>query len=80
MPQAILSVHDKTGLIDFASRLSRLGWSFLASGGTARTLLDAGIPVREIADYTGAREILGGRVNTLHPAIHGGILCHENGT
>lgn len=79
MPHAILSVHDKTGLVDFASRLSKLGWSFLASGGTARTLLDAGIPVREIADYTGAREILGGRVKTLHPAIHGGILARGTG-
>jgi phosphoribosylaminoimidazolecarboxamide formyltransferase/IMP cyclohydrolase len=79
MPYAILSVHDKTGLVDFAFRLSKMGWSFLASGGTARTLLDAGISVREIADYTGAREILGGRVKTLHPAIHGGILARGTG-
>jgi len=79
MPRAIISVHDKSGLVDFARRLSKLGWEFLASGGTARTLKDAGIEVEEIADYTGAREILGGRVKTLHPAIHGGILARATG-
>jgi phosphoribosylaminoimidazolecarboxamide formyltransferase/IMP cyclohydrolase len=75
MPQAIISVHDKAGLVEFASGLAGLGWSILASGGTAKTLKLAGIPVEEIADYTGAKEILGGRVKTLHPAIHGGILA-----
>ncbi|HWR12582.1 MAG TPA: bifunctional phosphoribosylaminoimidazolecarboxamide formyltransferase/IMP cyclohydrolase [Rectinemataceae bacterium] len=75
MPQAILSVHDKTGLVEFAGKLSKLGWSILASGGTAKALKAAGIAVEEIADYTGAPEILGGRVKTLHPAVHGGILA-----
>ncbi len=79
MPTAILSVYDKTGLVEFATGLSRLGWSFLASGGTAKALKAAGIQAVEIADYTGAREILGGRVKTLHPAIHGGILARSNG-
>lgn len=79
MPQAIISVYDKEGLVDFASGLARLGWSILASGGTAKALKRAGIPVEEIADYTGAKEILGGRVKTLHPAIHGGILARGSG-
>lgn len=79
MPQAILSVYDKTGLVDFAGKLSQLGWDLLASGGTAKALRQAGIAVEEIASYTGAPEILGGRVKTLHPAIHGGILARESG-
>jgi phosphoribosylaminoimidazolecarboxamide formyltransferase/IMP cyclohydrolase len=79
MPQALLSVYDKTGLTEFAGGLARLGWSILASGGTSRTLRDSGIAVEEIADYTGAPEILGGRVKTLHPAVHGGILARASG-
>ncbi|MFZ3109217.1 MAG: bifunctional phosphoribosylaminoimidazolecarboxamide formyltransferase/IMP cyclohydrolase PurH, partial [Rectinemataceae bacterium] len=79
MPQAIISVHDKTGLVDFAQRLVSLGWELLASGGTAKALKAVGIDVEEIADYTGAPEILGGRVKTLHPAIHGGILARASG-
>ena len=79
MPLAIISVHDKTGLAEFAGDLEKLGWSILASGGTAKVLKVAGIGVREIADYTGAPEILGGRVKTLHPAIHGGILARGSG-
>lgn len=75
MPQAILSVYDKTGLVEFARNLVSLGWTLLASGGTARTLRENGIPAREVADYTGSPEILGGRVKTLHPAIHGGLLA-----
>ena len=80
MPQALLSVYDKTGLSEFAAGLARLGWSILASGGTSRTLRDSGIAVEEIADYTGAPEILGGRVKTLHPAVHGGILARAAGS
>jgi phosphoribosylaminoimidazolecarboxamide formyltransferase/IMP cyclohydrolase len=80
MPIAILSVYEKTGLIEFARGLSGLGWSFLASGGTAGALRAAGIEVEEIAAYTGAREILGGRVKTLHPAIHAGILARSSGS
>ena len=75
MPRAILSVYDKSGLVDFASGLSELGWSLIASGGTARSLRQAGLTVSEVADYTGSPEILGGRVKTLHPAIHGGLLA-----
>lgn len=75
MPTAILSVHNKTGLVEFASGLTALGWDLLASGGTARLLRENALPVREVADYTGSPEILGGRVKTLHPAIHGGLLA-----
>jgi phosphoribosylaminoimidazolecarboxamide formyltransferase / IMP cyclohydrolase len=75
MPTAILSVHDKTGLIEFAKGLANLGWTLLASGGTAKLLRENGISVAEVADYTGSPEILGGRVKTLHPAIHGGLLA-----
>jgi phosphoribosylaminoimidazolecarboxamide formyltransferase/IMP cyclohydrolase len=77
MPQALLSVYDKTGLVDFALNLHRLGWRLIASGGTAKDLRDAQIPVTEVADYTGSPEILGGRVKTLHPAIHGGLLARS---
>ncbi len=75
MPRAILSVHDKAGLIDFAQGLASLGWELVASGGTARALREAGLPVIEVSAYTGSPEILGGRVKTLHPAIHGGLLA-----
>ncbi len=75
MPIAILSVHDKTGLVDFARGLAELGWTLLASGGTAQALRENHVPVREVADYTKSPEILGGRVKTLHPAIHGGLLA-----
>jgi phosphoribosylaminoimidazolecarboxamide formyltransferase/IMP cyclohydrolase len=75
MPKAILSVYDKRGLVEFASGLSELGWSLIASGGTARTLRQAGLSVTEVADYTGSPEVLGGRVKTLHPAIHAGLLA-----
>src|SRR5512143_3748350 len=75
MPTAILSVHDKTGIVEFARRLSSLGWTLLASGGTARLVRDHNISVTEVADYTHSPEILGGRVKTLHPAIHGGLLA-----
>lgn len=75
MPTAILSVHNKTGLVDFAKALADLGWSLLASGGTAKLLRDNNIVVTEVADYTKSPEILGGRVKTLHPAVHGGLLA-----
>jgi phosphoribosylaminoimidazolecarboxamide formyltransferase/IMP cyclohydrolase len=75
MPIAILSVHDKTGIIEFAKSLADLGWTLLASGGTAKLLRDNKTPVTEVADYTKSPEILGGRVKTLHPAIHGGLLA-----
>ena len=75
MPTAILSVYDKTGLLDFARGLADLGWTLLASGGTAKLLRENSISVTEVADYTRSPEILGGRVKTLHPAIHGGLLA-----
>lgn len=78
MPTAILSVYDKTGLLEFAAGLVGLGWRLLASGGTARLLRDAALPVTEVATYTGSPEILGGRVKTLHPAIHGGLLARPD--
>jgi len=74
MPTALISVSDKSGLVPFAERLVTAGWSFLASGGTAKALSAAGVAVTEVAAYTGSPEILGGRVKTLHPAVHGGIL------
>lgn len=75
MPAAILSVHNKTGLVEFAQGLASLGWTLLASGGTAKLLRENGLSVTEVADYTKSPEILGGRVKTLHPAIHGGLLA-----
>jgi phosphoribosylaminoimidazolecarboxamide formyltransferase/IMP cyclohydrolase len=75
MPTAILSVYDKTGIIEFARELIQLGWTLLASGGTARLLRAQVIPVTEVADYTRSPEILGGRVKTLHPAVHAGLLA-----
>lgn len=77
MPEALLSVHDKTGLVDFARGLHHLGWVLMASGGTAQLLRESQLLVTEVADYTGSPEILGGRVKTLHPAIHGGILARD---
>ncbi len=72
---ALLSVSDKTGLIDFARQLvEEFEFDLISSGGTAASLLAAGLPVTKVSDYTGSPEILGGRVKTLHPRIHGGIL------
>jgi len=75
MQTAILSVHDKTGLVEFAGGLVRLGWRLLASGGTAKLLRGNEIPATDVAEYTKSPEILGGRVKTLHPAVHGGLLA-----
>jgi phosphoribosylaminoimidazolecarboxamide formyltransferase / IMP cyclohydrolase len=75
MPTAILSVHNKAGLTEFAKGVAELGWTLLASGGTAKLLRENNIPVAEVAEYTKSPEILGGRVKTLHPAIHGGLLA-----
>jgi phosphoribosylaminoimidazolecarboxamide formyltransferase/IMP cyclohydrolase len=72
--RAILSVSDKRGLVELAQGLSALGVQILSTGGTARELTTAGIPVVQVSDYTGAPEILDGRVKTLHPRIHGGLL------
>ncbi len=72
--RAILSVTDKTGLIDFARKLSGMGVELISTGGTAKLLRDAGVRVRDISDLTGFPEMLDGRVKTLHPKVHGGIL------
>ncbi|MEA5400747.1 bifunctional phosphoribosylaminoimidazolecarboxamide formyltransferase/IMP cyclohydrolase, partial [Synechococcus sp. BA-124 BA4] len=77
-PTALLSVSDKQGVVDLATALHRRhGYNLLSSGGTAATLAAAGLPVTRVADHTGAPEILGGRVKTLHPRIHGGILARR---
>jgi phosphoribosylaminoimidazolecarboxamide formyltransferase / IMP cyclohydrolase len=72
--RALISVSDKTGIVEFAKALSELKIDILSTGGTAKLLADAGIKVTEVADYTGFPEMLDGRVKTLHPKIHGGIL------
>ena len=78
MPRAILSVSDKRGLIDFARGLKELGWEIISTGGTARMLTEAGIEVRNVSDVTGHPEIMDGRVKTLHPAIHAGLLARRD--
>ena len=75
--RAIFSVSDKAGITELGRGLAALGWELVASGGTARALREAGVPVRDVADVTGAPEMLGGRVKTLHPAIFGGILARD---
>ncbi|CAG5088157.1 Similar to ATIC: Bifunctional purine biosynthesis protein ATIC (Gallus gallus) [Cotesia congregata] len=72
---ALLSVSDKTNLLSLSKKLHELGMTLVASGGTAKSLRDAGLPVKDVSDITGAPEMLGGRVKTLHPAVHAGILA-----
>jgi phosphoribosylaminoimidazolecarboxamide formyltransferase/IMP cyclohydrolase len=75
--RALISVSDKEGIVDFARGLQALGIEILSTGGTARLLAEAGIPVTEVSDYTGFPEMMDGRVKTLHPKIHGGILARR---
>ncbi len=75
--RAIISVSDKTGVVDFARELSSMGIEILSTGGTAKALRDAGVPVMEVSDYTGFPEMLDGRLKTLHPKIHGGLLSRR---
>lgn len=75
---ALLSVFDKTGITDLASTLVEAGWTLLSSGGTAKAIADAGLPVTDVADHTGSPIMLGHRVVTLHPKVHGGILADRN--
>ena len=74
---ALLSVSDKTGIVDFAEGLVRAGYTIISSGGTHAVLQAEGIPVTKVSEYTGSPEILNGRVKTLHPKIHGGILAQR---
>jgi len=78
MATALFSVYDKTGLVPLAQGLKTLGWNLLATGGTLKTLREAGLEVQEVADYTGAPECFDGRVKTLHPRIHGGLLFRRD--
>ena len=78
MTTALISVSDKTGVVDFARGLHALGVKILSTGGTAKLLADAGVPVVEVADHTGFPEMLDGRVKTLHPKIHGGLLARRD--
>src|SRR5438270_1151422 len=73
--RALLSVSDKTGIVELARGLVELGIEIISTGGTARELAEAGIPVREVADLTGFPEIMDGRVKTLHPKLHAGLLA-----
>ena len=72
--RALISVYDKTGLAEFARQLAKMGIEIVSTGGTARFLREAGVAVRDVAELTGSPEMLGGRVKTLHPKVHGGIL------
>jgi phosphoribosylaminoimidazolecarboxamide formyltransferase/IMP cyclohydrolase len=78
MPRALLSVSDKTGLVPFATRLAAHGYELVSTGGTARALRDAGLVVRDISEVTGFPEMLDGRVKTLHPVVHGGLLARRD--
>ena len=74
---ALLSVSDKTGIVDFAEGLIRAGYQIISSGGTHAVIQAEGLPVTKVSEYTGSPEILNGRVKTLHPKIHGGILAQR---
>lgn len=76
--RAVVSVSDKTGVVDFVRDLEEMGVEILSTGGTARTLRDNGIKVTDVSEYTGFPEMMDGRVKTLHPKIHGGLLGRRN--
>jgi phosphoribosylaminoimidazolecarboxamide formyltransferase / IMP cyclohydrolase len=76
--QALISVSDKSGVVELAQALVALGVRILSTGGTARLLHDAGVAVTEVSDYTGFPEMLDGRVKTLHPMVHGGLLARRD--
>ena len=78
MPRALISVSDKSGLIEFARGLRELDWEIISTGGTAKVLRDASIPVRDVAEVTHFPEMLDGRVKTLHPVVHGGLLARRD--
>lgn len=76
--RALMSVSNKKGVVEFAKDLHAQGIEILSTGGTAKTLRDAGIPVRDVSEHTGSPEMLDGRVKTLHPKIHGGLLSRRD--
>src|ERR1700754_3187948 len=78
MPRALLSVSDKTGVVDLGRGLVSRGYELVSTGGTARALSEAGLPVTGVSDVTGFPEMMDGRVKTLHPAIHGGLLARRD--
>lgn len=78
MPRALLSVSDKNGVVELARALHEMQWELLSTGGTARLLRDEGLPVRDVSDVTGHPEMMDGRVKTLHPAVHAGILARRD--
>ena len=77
-PRALLSVFHKDGIVELGQALHKLGWELLSSGGTSRALREAGLPVIDVSDATGHPECFDGRVKTLHPAVHGGILVRRD--
>src|SRR6478752_8209837 len=78
MPRALLSVSDKTGILDLARGLAARGFELVSTGGTARTLTEAGLAVTNVSDLTGFPEMMDGRIKTLHPHVHGGILARRD--
>src|ERR1700722_1389989 len=78
MPRALLSVSDKTGIADLGRGLVARGFTLVSTGGTARALTEAGLPVTSVSEVTGFPEMMEGRVKTLHPAVHGGILARRD--
>ena len=78
MPRALLSVSNKSGLVDFARGLADLGWELISTGGTAKALRDAGLQAVDVSEVTGFPEMMDGRVKTLHPAVHGGLLARRD--
>ena len=78
MPRALISVSDKSGVVELATRLDTLGWELLSTGGTAKALRAAGLAPKDVADVTGFPEMLDGRVKTLHPVVHGGLLARRD--
>jgi len=76
--RALLSVSDKTGLVELATALAARGVELLSTGGSAKTLRDAGLDVKDVAEITGFPEMMDGRVKTLHPMVHGGLLALRN--
>ena len=76
-PRALLSVWEKEGIVEFANSLYEMGWKIISTGGTARKLRESNIEVMDVSELTNHPEILSGRVKTLHPAVHGGILARR---